>query len=72
MPIKIDRDMLAKSARFLAIGFELSGAIVGGMLFGYWLDQKAGTEPLFTILGTVGGMAGGLQVLLWALKRNTR
>jgi hypothetical protein len=29
MPIKIDRDMLLKSGRLMAIGFELAGTIVG-------------------------------------------
>ena len=72
MPIHIDRDMLVKSSRMMALGFELAGAIIGGLALGWYLDQWAGTEPLFIILGTLGGMAGGLRVLLWALKRNTR
>jgi F0F1-type ATP synthase assembly protein I len=71
MPIKMDRDMLLKSSRLMAIGFELAGAIVGGLVLGYYLDRYTGTEPLFTILGTLAGMAGGLRILLWALKRNS-
>ena len=72
MAFKIDTGMLAKSGRFMAIGFELAGAIVGGLLLGYFLDQRLGTEPLFTLLCTVAGMVGAVRVLLWALKRNTR
>jgi F0F1-type ATP synthase assembly protein I len=72
MPLKIDTDMLLKSGRFMAIGFELAGAIIGGLALGYYLDQYVGTEPLFTVLGTLAGMVGGLRVLLWVLKRNTR
>jgi ATP synthase protein I len=72
MPVKIDRDMLLKSSRFMAIGFELAGAIIGGLALGYYLDRYFGTEPLFTLLGTIAGMVGGMRVLLWALKRNTR
>lgn len=72
MPLKIDTDMLVKSSRFMALGFEFAAAIIGGLALGYYLDQYTGTEPLFTILGTLAGMAGGLRVLLWVLKRNTR
>jgi F0F1-type ATP synthase assembly protein I len=72
MPIKLDRDMLLKSSRMMAIGFELAGTVVGGLVLGYYLDRYAGTEPLFTILCTIAGMAGGMRVLLWALKRNSR
>jgi F0F1-type ATP synthase assembly protein I len=72
MPLKIDTDMLVKSGHFMAIGFELAGAIVGGLVLGYYLDQYLGTEPLFTLLCTLAGMAGAVRVLLWALKRNTR
>ena len=55
----------------MAIGFELAATIVGGLLLGYYLDRYMGTEPLFIILCTLAGMAGGLQILLWALKRNS-
>lgn len=72
MPLKIDTDMLLKSSRFMALGFELAGAIIGGLALGYYLDQYMGTEPLFTVLGTLAGMAAGLRVLLWVLKRNSR
>jgi F0F1-type ATP synthase assembly protein I len=72
MPLKIDTDMLVKSSRFMALGFEFAAAIIGGLALGYYLDQYTGTEPLFTILGTLAGMAGGLRVLLWVLKRNSR
>jgi ATP synthase protein I len=72
MPIKIDRDMMLKSGRMMAIGFELAGSIVGGLALGYYLDQYLGTEPLFLLLCTLAGMAGGLKVLLWTVKRNSR
>jgi ATP synthase protein I len=71
MPIKLDRDMLLKSSRMMALGFELAGSIVGGLVLGYYLDRYIGTEPLFTILCTLAGMAGGLRILLWATKRTT-
>jgi hypothetical protein len=44
--------------------------ITGATLLGFWLDKRASSTPLFTLIGTFGGMAlGGFW--LWAkLKRS--
>jgi F0F1-type ATP synthase assembly protein I len=56
-------------ARFGAVGFEFAGTIVTCVVLGYYLDRRVGTAPLFTLLLTLGGMAGALYRLLWVLKR---
>ena len=69
--VQLDRDTLLNSGRFLAVGFQIAGAIVAGLLVGYFLDDYAGTAPLFTLLLTVGGFIGALRVLLWSLKKSS-
>ncbi len=69
--MQLDRDTLVNSGRYLAVGFQIAGAIVGGLLLGYFLDDYAGTPPLFTLLLTVGGFIGALRVLLWSLKKSS-
>jgi len=59
-----------RAARFAAFGFEFAGTIVGGVLFGHWIDVKLGTEPLFTLAVTLAGMIGALYRLLWNLKQS--
>src|SRR5687768_680727 len=45
-----------------SVGLELGISVIIGVLFGYWLDRKLGTEPwmmlLFLVLGFVAGMRG--------------
>jgi len=68
----LDRDTLVNSGRYLALGFQIGGAIVGGLLAGYFLDDYLHTPPLFTLLLTIGGFVGALRVLLWSLKKTSR
>jgi F0F1-type ATP synthase assembly protein I len=56
-------------ARFAALGFELAGIVVAGLISGYYLDEHLHTAPLFVLLLTLGGMGGALYRLLWTLKR---
>lgn len=70
--MQLDRDGMLNSARYLAVGFQIAGAIVGGLLVGYVLDDYAGTAPLLTLLFTLGGFIGALRVLLWSLKKTSR
>jgi F0F1-type ATP synthase assembly protein I len=70
--MKVNRDLVVAGGRYAAVGFEFAGAIVGGMLAGYFLDDYAGTQPLFTILFTLAGLYGAVRVLLWTLKKNNR
>ena len=50
-----------------SVGLELGISVILGVLFGYWLDLKLGTEPwmmlLFLVLGFVAGMRGVLRAV---------
>jgi F0F1-type ATP synthase assembly protein I len=70
--MQLDRDSLLNSGRYLALGFQIGGSIVGGLLLGYFLDDYLHTAPLFTLLLTIGGFIGALRVLLWSLKKSSR
>ena len=70
MPL-LDPQMLAKGGRFLALGMQLAGSIVGGLVLGWWVDGYFGTEPLFTTVFTLGGFYGSIRLLLWSLKKPT-
>jgi ATP synthase protein I len=56
-----------------AIGFQLAAAVVGGLLFGSWLDKKFNTPPWLTLIGLLLGSIGGfynlLKLLTWKEKR---
>ncbi len=67
--MNLDPKMLATAGRFLALGFQIAGSIIGGLLLGHYLDQRFGTEPLFTIVLTLGAFYGAMRLLLWALKK---
>lgn len=70
--MQLDRDFVINSGRFLALGFQIAGSIVGGLIAGYYLDDYVGTAPLFTLLFALGGLYGAMRLLLWALKRPSR
>jgi len=72
MPIKLDRDALMNASRYSALGFEVAGAIVGGLLLGSYVDSLIGTGPLFLIACSLGGLYGAVRVLLWSLKKSSR
>lgn len=48
------------STRLMAIGLEMALPAAGGC----WLDLRIGTSPVFVILGTILGFAGGMFHLL--------
>jgi ATP synthase protein I len=56
-----------------AVGFQLSTAVIGGLLLGGWFDQKYGTSPWLTLLGLILGSVGGfynlIRILTWNQKR---
>jgi len=53
----------------MAVGMEFGLTIVAGVLVGYYLDQWAGTAPLFTLVFTLGALAGALYRIIWMLNR---
>lgn len=51
---------LATATWFVGMGWAIAVAIVLGVLIGNWADGRAGTHPLFLLLGLVLGLALGL------------
>lgn len=47
-----------------AVGFQMAATVVGGLLFGGWLDKKWGTSPWFTLAGLTVGAIGGFYNLI--------
>ncbi len=50
-------------------GLELGISVAVGLLFGYWLDEKAGTSPWLMLLFMVLGLVAGFRGVLRAIKR---
>lgn len=48
------------AAQFTGIGWYLAAAIVLPTLGGVWLDERAGTTPLFILLGILLGVTVAL------------
>jgi ATP synthase protein I len=46
-------------ALFSEIGVVLFVTTLGGALAGHWLDQQLGTNPLFVLVGFLGGASVG-------------
>jgi ATP synthase protein I len=51
------RPWLVSVAYFTGIGWYIAAAIVVPTLAGVWLDGRAGTSPLFLLVGVIGGVA---------------
>ncbi len=55
-----------------SVGLELGISVIIGMLFGYWLDRKIGTEPWMMILFLVLGLVAGMRGVIRAVQRSDR
>jgi F0F1-type ATP synthase assembly protein I len=47
-------------APYLDLGFRLALMVLLGLYGGYKLDRRLGVLPLFTIIGSLLGMGGGM------------
>ena len=55
-----------------SVGLELGIAVVVGLLFGMWLDGKAGTSPWLMLVFLVLGLVAGFRNLMRAVTRAER
>lgn len=55
-----------------SVGLEMGIAVIIGLLFGRWLDGKAGTDPWLMIVFTGIGMAAGLKGVFRAVREADR
>jgi ATP synthase protein I len=51
------------------VGLELGVAVVLSVLFGMWLDNKAGTQPWLMLAFLLIGLVAGFRNVLRAVKR---
>jgi len=59
-----DRSAMAQAVAWSSRVTTVSLEMVLPGAFGYWLDQKLGTWILFTVVGAILGMTGGMIHLL--------
>ena len=52
-----------------SVGLELGVAVIVGLLFGMWLDSRAGTTPWLMLLFLVLGLVAGFRNVLRAVAR---
>lgn len=52
-----------------SIGISMALAIFGCFFLGTWLDRKLGTEPCFTLLFLLIGIAAGFRNIYVLMKR---
>ena len=52
-----DRPWWVQAAQFAGIGWYIAAAIVAPTLGGVWLDDRAGTSPLFLLVGLLLGVS---------------
>ena len=62
-------DSSQRAMVWLAVGFEIAGAVVVGVLAGWWCDEHYGTTPYGVLMGTLIGSAAALQRLLASMRR---
>jgi len=62
----------AQAAFYSSLGFIIPGAVVGGVLLGWFLDEHLHTRPILSIIGGVGGAVGGIVEIYQILTRTEK
>lgn len=55
--------------KYAGLGVQLAASILVFVFLGQWLDRKAGTGGLFTILGAFLGFGGTMYGLIRSLNK---
>lgn len=50
--------------RFTGMGWSIAIAVIIGVVLGNWIDSKAGTHPLFVILGVLLGLGISMFIVI--------
>ncbi len=58
--------------RYAGLGIQLAATIFVGVLLGQWVDRRAGTDGIFTILGALLGFGATLYSLIRELSKGDR
>lgn len=56
-------------AFYSSLGFIIPGAVAGGVLLGWFLDEHLHTYPVLVIIGGFAGAAGGIIEVIQILIR---
>ena len=59
-------------ALFSQIGISLLIANLGGALLGHWIDGQLNSEPIFLVLGFIGGFIAGAVAAARLVQRTLR
>ena len=59
-------DVLRGLAPYLGLGLEMAVTILAALGFGYWVDGKLATRPIFLIVGGTLGIVAALYHFLKA------
>ena len=54
---------MREAAPYLGIGWTMASSLGLSLAFGYWLDGKLGTQPLFLLVGSGFGLFAGFYHL---------
>lgn len=64
-----DRTLFQAMALMSGILAQLAGSVLIGLFTGKWLDGRAGTAPLFLLIGLFLGLAAGIYAMLRLVKQ---
>jgi F0F1-type ATP synthase assembly protein I len=62
----------AQAAFYSSLGFIIPGAVVGGVLLGWFLDEHLHTYPILSIIGGIAGAVGGIVEIYQILTRTEK
>ena len=62
----------AQAAFYSSLGFIIPGAVVGGILLGWFLDDHLHTYPILSIIGGIAGAVGGIMEIYQLLTRTEK
>jgi len=63
---------MAEGYALLTVGITFALTVTGCLLLGVWADRRLATMPLFTVAGTLLGMALGGFWMYQRLRRESR
>lgn len=69
-PRRTNRENIwSQVAFYSSLGFIIPGAVIGGVLLGWFLDQYLHTAPILSIIGGIAGAVAGIVEIYQILTR---
>jgi ATP synthase protein I len=60
------KNKVSSFSPYVDVGLQFALAIILSLAFGYWLDKKLHTSPLFLIIGLILGATSGFLTIYHA------